>query len=105
MKIFKLMKPKKSLKPTPKLLTNCVRNVSAPWYDHIKQDPTHKSEPRLEIGLHMLTLARAYYEDCAEYDSMLRHRPSIHSRDRVENTIARPNERRKQDPAFYDYDE
>ena len=70
------------------------------WYDYIKQDPTHKSEPRLEIGLHMLTLARAYYEDCAKYDSMLRHRSSIHTRDRVQNTIARPNEQTKQDPGF-----
>ena len=60
----------------------------------------HKSEPRLEIGLHMLTLARAYYEDCAKYDSMLRHRSSIHSTSRVQNTIARPNERTKEDPGF-----
>ena len=87
----------------PVIIKNSIPNnplSHLEWYDYIKQDPTHKSEPRLEIGLHVLTLARAYYEDCAKYDSMLRHRSSIHTRYRVENTIARPNERTRQDPGF-----
>ena len=87
----------------PGIIKNSIADDRASrmeWYDYIKNDPTHQSEPKLEIIFYMLTLARAYYEDCAKYDSMLRHRSSIHTRDRVQNTIARPNEQTKHDPGF-----
>ena len=52
----------------------------------------HESEPRLEMAIDLLVLARHFFEDSHLYDNMLRVQPHIHKPDSVHNTIARPEE-------------
>ena len=77
----------------PVIIGNSRNAVGAEqWHDHIRNDKRHESEPRLEIVIEMLNLAREFYYDCDKYDTMLRCRSAIHSTNRVQNTIARPEE-------------
>jgi hypothetical protein len=52
----------------------------------------HETEPRLEIAIDLLVLARQFFEDNYLYDDMLRVKTDIHKTNRIQNTIAPPEE-------------